>query len=136
VTTKYGDQIADDHWERDEREGPPAWREDTSAKDITLDVQLHEQGYQTDEKWTVHCTDRTDDEGIIAGYAIKHRNKGNYWREGDCWDDAVDFADLPLRVRQRVAAVLNRDLDEITPESRTIHREDGTGVADRQDGDA
>jgi len=55
--TKYGDRINDDHWEDDEPEGPPAWMEDTSAKDITLDVQLHEQGYQNDRKWTVHCTE-------------------------------------------------------------------------------
>jgi hypothetical protein len=131
--TKYGDRIADDHWEQDEPEGPPAWKEDTSAKDITLDVQLHEQGYQNDEKWTVYCTERLDEWRIIAGYAVKHRNKGNYWRNGDRWDDAVDFVDLPLRVRQRVAAVLNRDLEEITPDGRTIHREDGTGLADRED---
>lgn len=117
------------HWD-DEPDGPPAWKEDTSAKRIEIDVQLHDQGYQTDEKWTVHCTDRLEDEGIIAGYAIEHQNKGNYWRDGERWRDAIDFADLPLRVRQRVAAVLNRDLEEITPPSRTIHREDGTGLAD------
>jgi len=126
--TKYS--IPDDHWEDDEPEGPPAWMEDTSAVSIEIDVQLHNEGYQTDKKWTVHCTDRLDDEGIIAGYAIQHRNKGNYWREGQRWDDAVDFEDLPLRVRQRVAAVLNRDLSKITPGTRTISREDGTGLAD------
>lgn len=112
---------------------PAGLEEDTSAKDITLDVQLHEQGYQNDEKWTVYCTDRLDDEGVIAGYAVKHRNKGNYWREGERWRDAVDFVDLPFRVRKRVAAVLNRDLNEITPDSRIIRREDDTGLADRED---
>jgi len=47
----------------------------------------------------------------------------------------VDFVDLPRRVRMRVAHVLNRDLEEITPESRCMHREDGTGFAqeDRKD---
>jgi len=127
--TKYN--VPDDHWEDDEPEGPPAWKEDTSAKSIEIDVQLHDQGYQTDEKWTVFCTDKLDDCGIIAGHAIEHTNKGNYWREGERWRDAVDFVDLPLRVRQRVAAVLNRDISVITPESRTIHRDDDTGVADR-----
>lgn len=131
--TKYGDAIADHHWEDDEPEGPPAWKEDTSAKSIEIDVRLHDQGYQTDRKWTVHCTDRLDDKGIIAGYGIEHQNKGNYWRDGDRWRDAVDFVDLPLRVRQRVAAVLNRDLAAITPDERTIHREDGTGIADREE---
>lgn len=128
--SKY--DVPDGHWD-DEPDGSPAWKEDTSAKRIKLDVQLHDQGYQTDEKWTIHCTDRLDKETITAVYAIKHQNKGNYWREGERWRDAVDFEDLPLRVRQRVAAVLNRDLEEITPEHRTIHREDGTGVADDPD---
>lgn len=132
--TKYS--IPDDHWKDDEPEGPPAWKEDTSAKSIEIDVQLHDQGYQTDEKWTVHCSDRIeDDDTITAVYAIKHQNKGNYWREGERWRDAVDFVDLPLRVCQRVAAVLNRDLAEITPDHRTIHREDGTGVGDDPDDD-
>lgn len=129
--TKYGDRIPDDAWADDEPEGPPAWREDTSARDIELDVQLHDEGYQTDEKWTVHCSDRTDDGGgVVAVYAVKHTNKGNYWREGDLRDDAVDFVDLPLRVRRRAAAVLNRDLAEITPDGRTVRRADGMGLAD------
>jgi hypothetical protein len=50
------------------------------------------------------------------------------WKEDT---SAADFVDLPLRVRRRVAAVLNRDLAEITPDERVIHREDGTGIADR-----
>lgn len=135
--SKYGDMIDDDHWEDDEPEGPPAWKEDTSAKSIEIDVQLHDQGYQTDEKWTVHCTQSSMDGRLIAGYAIEHRNKGNYWRPGELWDDAIDFVDLPLRVRQRVAHALNRDLSDITPEDRTIHRDDGTGIADdREDSHA
>jgi hypothetical protein len=112
-------------------ETPPAWKKDTSATNIKIDVQLHDEGYQTDEKWTVHCTDRLDnDDELIAGFAVEHTNKGNYWCEGGVMADAVDFADLPLRARQRVAAVLNRDLDAITPEVRTVRREDGTELAD------
>jgi hypothetical protein len=130
--TKYGDMIEDDHWEDDEPEGPPAWKEDTTATSIEIDVQLHDQGYQTDEKWTVHCSEPSFDGGLVAHYAIEHRNKGNYWRHGERWDDAIDFVDLPLRARQRVAHVLNRTLDEITPDERTIRREDGTGVADER----
>lgn len=129
--TKYGDLIEEHDWEDDEPEGPPRWKDETSAKSIEIDVQLHDEGYQTDEKWTVYCSERLDKEEIIAGYAIEHQNKGNYWRDGKRWDDAIDFVDLPLRVRKRVAHVLNRDLDEITPESRTIHRDDGSGLADR-----
>jgi hypothetical protein len=126
--SKY--DVPDDYWEEEELGEVPAWKEDTSAKSIEIDVQIHNDGYQTDNKWTVHVTARLDERGVIAGYGIKHTNKGNYWREGEMWDDAVDFVDLPLRVRQRVAHVLNRDLSEITPDERTIHREDGTGIAD------
>jgi len=132
--TKYGDRIDDDHWQTDEPEGQPRWREETSA-DIEIDVTLHDQGYQTDEKWTVHCHDPDYRDGIIAGFAVEHRNKGNYWREGDLWDDAVDFVDLPLPVRQRVAHVLDRPLDAITPEERYIHRDGGRGIADPDGGE-
>ena len=128
--TKY--DVPDDHWEDNESEDPPAWREDTSA-DIKIDVQLHDQGYQNDEKWTVHVQHHPGDDRpqeCVAGFAVKHRNKGNYWRRGEMHRDSVDFVDLPLRVRRRVAAALNRDLSEITPDSRTIHREDGTGLGD------
>lgn len=117
--------VPDDAWEDDEPEGPPAWMEDTSA-DIEIDVQLHNEGYQTDKKWTVHCHDRLDEGTISAAYAVKHRNKGNYWREGELLDDAVEFRHLPLRVRERVAAVLNRPLDEITHEHDLVtDSEDG-----------
>lgn len=122
--------VPDEYWEDDDPDGPPAWKEDTSARTIEFDVQLHEEGYQTDERWTIHCSDVGDDIGLIAQYAVEHRNKGNYWRDGEFPDDAVDFEDLPLRVRQRAAAVLNRDLSAITPDMRSIHREDGTGLAD------
>jgi hypothetical protein len=133
--------VPDDHWEVDEDESPPAWKEDTSA-DVEIDVTLHDQGYQTDRKWTVHVdhsaidavTD-TEEERTVAGFGVEHHNKGNFWREGQMWGDAVDFVDLPLRVRRRVAAVLNRDLAEITPDERVIRRDDGTGIADRDDPD-
>lgn len=121
-------EVPDDAWEDDEPEGPPAWKEDTSAKAIEFDVQLHEQGYQEDEKWTIHCHEVN--EQVQAAYAIKHRNKGNYWREGTIEKSGMDFVDLPLRVRQRAADVMNRSVDELTPEHRLMNREDGTGFAD------
>jgi hypothetical protein len=132
--TKYGDRIPDDAWDEDEPDRPPRWREDTSAKSIEVDVQLHDQGYQTDRKWTVHCMQSLTDGAVIAAYGIEHTNKGNYWRHGERWGDAIDFVDLPLRVRNRVAHVLNRDLQDITPDERTIHRDDGTGIAQRDGG--
>lgn len=124
--------VPDDHWESDEPEGPPEWIEDTSARDVEFDVQLHDEGYQTDERWTIHCTDRDEPDELVALYAIEHTNKGNYWRDGHHKRDAVDFIDLPAPVKRRTAAVLNRDLSEITPDTRVIHREDGTGFGDRE----
>jgi hypothetical protein len=129
--TKYS--VSDGHWEEDNPDTPPAWREDTSATSIEIDIQLHDQGYQTDRKWTVHCADRRNGRDLVAGWAVEHRNKGNFWRFGDRWDDAVDFVDLPLRVRRRAAAVLNRDIDDITPDERVIEREDGTGLSNGGD---
>jgi hypothetical protein len=135
--TKYS--VPDDHWDADDEEAPPAWREDTSA-DVEIDVTLHRQGYQNSRKWTVHVSHSaidtifdSEEDRTVAGWAVEHHNKGNFWREGQKWRDAVDFADLPLRVRRRVAAALNRDLAEITPAERVIHREDGTGIADRDE---
>lgn len=123
--SKYGHLVPDGHWEDDEDDEPPAWREDTSAADISFDVYLHDQGYQTDRKWTVHCSEGFEGDGLTVMYAVEHQNKGNYWRPGDRREDAVDFVDLPLRVRRRVADVLNRDLSEITPSVRLV--EDGDG---------
>jgi hypothetical protein len=130
--TKYS--IPDDHWEDDDDDTPPRWREETSA-DIEIDVRLHREGYQEDRKWTVHVANHFDDDrlaDVVAAFAVKHQNKGNFWREGEMHKDSVDFVDLPLRVRRRVAAILDRDLETITPDERTIHREDGTGIGDRE----
>jgi hypothetical protein len=124
--------VPDDHWEQDvDGDSSATWRDETSAIDIEIEVQLHNEGYQTDKKWTVHCTTTSDDE-LIAGYAIKHQNKGNYWRYGERWRDAIDFIDLPRPVRDRVAHTLNRGKAEITPTERSIHRADGTGIADNR----
>lgn len=129
--------VPDDHWEEDEDDMPARWREETSA-DIEIDVRLHQEGYQEDRKWTVHVSEHFDDDrlaDVIAGFGVEHRNKGNFWREGEMHRDSIDFVDLPLRVRRRVAAILNRDLETITPDERTIHRADGTGIGDREGDD-
>lgn len=127
------------HWDADDADdSPPRWREETSA-DIEIDVRLHREGYQSDRKWTVHCEHNPDHDrlpDLVAGFGVEHRNKGNFWRHGEMHKDSVDFVDLPLRVRRRVAVVLNRDVEEITPDERTIHRADGTGIGDREGDDA
>jgi hypothetical protein len=128
--TKYN--VPDDYWDEGPGDEPPDWADRTSA-DIEIDVTLHEQGYQEDRKWTVHVWHRgpdSDAPAIVAGFAVEHQNKGNFWREGSLWNDAVDFVELPQVVRERVAAVLDRDVAAITPAERSIHRADGTGLGD------
>lgn len=130
-TSKY--EIPDDHW--DEPEGDQTeWAERTSA-DVEVEVTLHEEGYQNDRRWLVHVHEGHRDHPV-AVWAGEHQNKGNYWREPVLWRDAVDFVELPLAARQRVASMLNRSVDELTPDERMIHREDGTGLGDRAGDDA
>lgn len=118
------------HWDEDADE-PDPWVDRTSVR-TEIEVTLHDDGYQTDRRWTVHVSGYVDDDprDVTAIWAEEHHNKGNFWRDPQRWRDAIDFVDLPRAVRVRVAAVLNRSLDEITPDERTIHRPDGTGVAD------
>lgn len=127
--TKYGDQIEDEHWEKTDEGNGEQWPEQTSA-DVEVEVTLHNEGYQTDRRWTVQISE-DDDQGVIAPWAAEHQNKGNFWREPTLWRDAVDFEELPFAARKRVAAVFGETVAEITPEERLIHREDGSGVGDR-----
>jgi len=129
--TKY--EIGDDHWSEPE-DDQTEWQERTSA-DVEVEVTLHNEGYQTDRRWTVHVHEGHRDHPV-AVWAGEHQNKGNYWRDPGLWRDAVDFVELPLAVRKRVASMLNRSVDELTPDERMIHREDGTGLGDRAGDDA
>ena len=125
--TKY--QIPDNHWDDTDDGNVDDWREQTSA-DVEVQVTIHNDGYQTDRRWTVRLRE-IDDGGLLAGYAGEHQNKGNFWREPELWRDAVDFVDLPYPARKRVASLFGKSVAEITPEERSIHREDGTGIGDR-----
>lgn len=129
--TKWGDMIEGHEWDSPEDEGT-GWRERTTGV-ADLEVTLHNEGYQTDRRWTVHVR-RGHRDHPVAVYSAEHQNKGNFWREPELWRDAVDFVELPLAVRKRVASMLNRPVEEITPEVRMAHREDGAGVGDRAGG--
>jgi len=118
--SKY--EVPDGHWEEDD-EHPPQWAEETSAT-IEMEVYLHDEGYQTDRRWRVHFGRQGDEFELTALYAIEDTNKGNYWREGEFDHAAIDFVDLPLKVRKRVAAVLNRDVSEIAPNQRLVDFEE------------
>ena len=114
--SKY--DVPDGHWEPEEDDSPPRWVEETSAT-LEVEVYIHEQGYQEDRRWRVMFGRNSDSDDVTALYAIEDRNKGNYWRKRD-FEHAIDFVDVPLRARQRVAALLNRDLDDITPSQRLM----------------
>jgi hypothetical protein len=115
--SKY--DVPDGHWEKEEDDSPPRWVEETSAT-LEVEVYIHKQGYQNDRRWRVTFgTSSNPPEDFTALYAIEDRNKGNYWRRRD-FDHAIDFVDVPLRARKRVAALLNRDLGDITPEHRLM----------------
>jgi len=118
--------VDDGHWESEDTDEPPAWKADTSAT-VKFDVTLHQEGYQNDRKWTVLLNDRDDE--IVGVYGVEHRNKGNFWRrKKNTPENCIDFVDLPKRVKQRVAHVVNRDIEAITPEHRAF--DDDTQAGD------
>lgn len=98
--------VPDEFWDDDEPE---------VEADDRMHVESHkiEVVYTTDpdekygygrEKYTVTIT-YDDERGTEALRAIKHRWKGNYWR--DTLD--LDWQDVPVPVRQKVAALLPVD---------------------------
>jgi len=111
-------------------DGTPEWRDSTSAT-AEIEVTQHNEGYQTDRRWTVHVRQGHRD-SPAAIYALEQQNKGNYWREREPtdWRHAVDFVDLPADIQKRVADTLNRTVSELMPEERIIYREDNSGVGD------
>ena len=125
--SKY--EVPDDQWQEPDEGNGEQWRDKTSA-DIEVEVTIHNEGYQTDQRWTVELSELHDGE-LKALYAGEHQNKGNFWRQPDMWSDAVDFVELPFPARKRVASLFGKSLEEITSEERLIHREDGRGVGDR-----
>lgn len=126
MAAKYS--VPDDNSDGDGKKQKSRWRDETSAN-VDMEVTLHDVGYQTDRRWTVHVRQGHRDHPV-AVYAAEHQNKGNFWRPPNLWQDAVDFVELPRPVRKRVASTFNRSIEEMTPEERMVHRDDGTGVGD------
>ncbi|AEH39487.1 hypothetical protein [Halopiger xanaduensis] len=107
--TKYGDQIADHEWTEDGPDDDPDEHERTSIDGHEIDViyttDPGETGRYGREKYTatVSYDDETGEPHIL--YVVKHRWKGNYWR--DVTD--LDWRDVPEPVREQVAATLPVD---------------------------
>lgn len=103
--TKYGDMIDDHEWQDSTPDGSADDIEATSVSSHEIDVILttdpdEKLGYGR-EKYTVKLT--YDDDGTPSVlFAVKHRWKGNYWR--DTLD--LDWQDVPDPVQQQVAALL------------------------------
>jgi len=100
--TKYGDQLEDHDWSKPEPETPDR----TSVKNHEIDVIYTTEPDETRgygrQKYTAHIKydDETGDPYVL--YVVKHRWKGNYWR--DTTD--LDWLDTPTPVKQQIAAKL------------------------------
>lgn len=104
--TKY--EIADDHEWADEKQADDPAESPVSVDSHTVDI-IHttnpdaDMGYGRD-KYTVHIVDESswNDGTPYATHAVKHRWKGNFWRE----TKQVDWRDLPPIVRKRVLSLV------------------------------
>jgi len=109
--TKYGEQIKDHDWSKPD-EGTES-RRNTNVAGHELEI-THIYDETKDRNYGKHkyrIPIRYDDEtgNPYALYAVKHRWKGNYWR--DTTD--FDWRDLPKPVKRRVASLLPVESHEV-----------------------
>ena len=105
--TKYGDQIPDDHWDEDDE----AVQEEQQA---VTDSQIVEVLYRTDPRdlrFRVH---------VDRAHRIAESNQFDP-------HGRVDWADMPVPVRERVAEVVDgvNHHSELNPGTRIINPEEG-----------
>lgn len=104
--TKYGDMIENHEWTDPDPEADGGER--TTVKNHEIEViyttDPSEDGGYGREKYTAHVSYEDDGTPYVL-YAIKHRWKGNYWRDTHDYD----WRDVPGPVRQQVAAMLPVD---------------------------
>ena len=113
--SKYS--VPDDYWEPDEPE--EADYSPTSIDSHKIDVVLTTDPTETmgygREKYT--ATLSHDEDGPTVLYFIKHRWKGNFWRD----IRRLDWLDVPGSVRQQVADIVACDgVDDLDPGVRLI----------------
>jgi len=101
-------------------DGTPEWRDSTSAT-AEIEVTQHNEGYQTDRRWTVHVRQGHRD-SPAAIYALEQQNKGNYWRKNDV-GNWIDFRDMPMPARKCVADTLDMTVQELTADQRLVEQE-------------
>lgn len=117
--TKYGDRIPDDHWEEDNEQdgGPDRTRVKSHEVDVYHDDETNPEDNYSRSRYTVTIKYDNDTGDPYVLYVVKHRWKGNYWR--DTTD--LDWRDTPEPVREQVAAALPVDgPDELDSGTRLI----------------
>jgi hypothetical protein len=117
--TKYS--VPDGYWDRDQPdETDLPDHHPTHVQSHAIDVihveDPHKKNGYGRTMFTTHLSHRDDGGGPIALYCIRHRWKGNFWREAE----ELDWYDIPGVVRQRVAAALSTTTADLDPECRLI----------------
>lgn len=117
TNTKYS--VPDDHWEENNDEESAGDAEDVGdraqARKQTVEVLYQAERRQ---QYRVHISHGEHRWEPIATYGERHRWKGNYFSKVE----DVDWPDLPMQVREQVAAVVAgvSTPSELDPEFRII----------------
>jgi len=125
--TKYGDRIPDGHWEDEDDHQTDS----PSPQRATVETQTVEVTWRTDPRdlrYRVHVSHGDHRWCPVASFA----GRAHRLAESNQWDPMgrVDWADLPLPVRKRVATVVAGvdDHQELDPETRIIDPDGGDGA--------
>lgn len=120
--SKY--DIDDDHEWQDEKEAKQQreeWENRASLGEHTVTVLYDEENeYQSAEKYECHIKHKDDGPKVL--YVVTFRNKGNYWRRLKV-DDWIDFHDVPMPARKKVADTLGASVATLTLEERIVNPE-------------
>lgn len=126
--TKYGNRIPDGHWEQDDDEEDGESDTDSQQR-TTVDSQIVDVIWRTDPRdlrFDVHVSHGDHRWSPVASFASRYHRIA----ESNQWDPMgeVDWVDLPVPVRRRVADVVAGvdSHEELDPETRIINPdEDG-----------
>lgn len=110
--------VPDDHWEEDDDQEIEEYSPtsvDSHEVDVILTTDPNEDMGYGREKYTAVITH--DEDGPTVLYFIKHRWKGNFWRD----THELDWKDVTYTVKKQVAEVVDCDgVDDLDPECRLI----------------
>lgn len=120
--TKY--EIDDDHEWQDEKEAKQQqeeWENRASLKEHTVTVIYDEENeYQSSDKYECVITHSHGEPKVLHVHTFW--NKGNYWRQKDV-DEWLDFHDIPMPARMKVAETLDTTVSSLTLEERIVNPE-------------